>query len=57
MRCGMPAPLPSYSQDDVVDGDEHQLDDVADEPNHHEAHGASLQDLHILYTNGKHSTL
>ena len=39
----------SYTEYDVVDGDEDQLDDVADEPDHDEAHGACLQDLHVLY--------
>ncbi len=40
----------SSSEDDVVDGYEDELDDVPNEADHHEPHGASLQDLHVLYT-------
>ena len=38
----------SRSEDDVVDGDEDELNDVADEANHDETHGASLQDFHVF---------
>ena len=40
----------SRAQDDVVDGNEHQLYDVSDEPNHQESQCACLQNLHVLYT-------
>ena len=41
--------LESSTQDDIVDRDEHKLDDVADEADHNEAHSASLQDFHVFY--------
>jgi len=41
--------LLSSAKDDVIDGNEHELDDVADEADHNEAHGAGLEDLHVLY--------
>ena len=40
----------SSGEDDVVDGDEDELDDVADETHNDEAHGAGLKDLHVLGT-------
>ena len=42
----------SSSEDDVVDGDEHELNDITDEANNQETHGAGLQDLHVLYRKG-----
>ena len=35
-------------EDDVVDGDEDELDEVADHAHDEEAHDAGLQDLHVL---------
>jgi hypothetical protein len=39
-------------ENDVVDGDEDKFDDVSDETHHDEAHGARLQDLHVLLVGG-----
>lgn len=35
-------------EDNVVDGDEDELDEVADETHHNEAHAASVEDLEVL---------
>ena len=43
----------SSTQDDIVDGNEHELDDVADEADHDETHGACLQDFHVFYSQTK----
>ena len=43
------ADLKSSAKDDIVDGNEHELDDVADEADHDEAHCASLQNFHVFY--------
>ena len=40
----------SSTEYNVVDGNEHELNDVADESNNDETHSACLQDLHVLYT-------
>jgi len=41
--------IESSTQYDIVDRDEHKLDDVADKADHNEAHSASLQDFHVFY--------
>ena len=38
----------SSTEDDIVDRDENELDDVADEADDNEAHSASLENLHVL---------
>ena len=35
-------------KDDVVDRDEHQLDEVANKSHNEETHDARLEDLHVL---------
>ena len=40
--------LCASGEDDVVDGDEHQFDEVADCAHDEEADDAGLQDLHVL---------
>jgi hypothetical protein len=40
----------SSTQYDIVNGNEDQLDNVPDEANHDEAHRASLQNFHVLYS-------
>jgi len=40
----------SSTQDDIVNWNEDQLDNVPDEANHDEAHSASLQNFHVLYS-------
>ncbi len=42
--------LESSTQDDIVDRDEHELDDVANKADHDKAHCASLQDFHVFYS-------
>ena len=44
--------LCASGEDDVVDGDEHKFDEVADETHHNKAHTAGIQDLEVLCLGG-----